>query len=731
MKSTKNTIAYANYKDFEVLYDTGNHTFNIRWRPMGMIMTSAGIQNINCHGERFDLNDFARVTWETVPYSNIDGDGVELHIHYEGIHILIQKELDLIFLLSRDTVYFNHTGRGDMDVYIGGFLQWGNCPETDTFAVNLNRSGADLRAALGPAASSVDNALFDRKTDSVLEILGCRKLQLRFDWEREEYAFTLNTEGNDISRGFRLKVYRDIYEKRFPIQYKPYNKDCTFSTPPAGWMTWYAVKFGACEEKVLENARWVADNLKKYGANCIWVDWEWYHQDMSGHHNEGVDVFHPDPERYPNGMAYVAKVIRKLGLIPALWIGATNDVNETKFMKENPGVVLCVKPSWCGSYFLDPTHPKVMNEYIPKVFNQLREWGYEALKWDCLPISIQYYDSLHEQFYNPEQSTEKAFLDIIRKARDTVGENYYMLSCSGHEFRDISMAMDIFDAMRIGGDIFEWDKFVSQCVARVMKYYVYHNVVCLNDPDNVVLRPEFNTYDQAVSRASFVGLLGLPLTYGDDLPALPEDRVELLRRITPPLDIHPADIRENSFDGKLVKIVLTINKRYEQWTVIGVFNLLNEPVQIEIGLRDDLHLDTGEGMEYLVFDYWNRKYLGSFHENLLVTLEAYACRVLAVRRLLPRPQVVSTTRHISQGALDILSIEWDDESNKLFGESSIVENEPYEMFIRMPEGYEIKQDDSNYISFEHRELDLFRVVFSGGDEKKINWQLGFTKMSFN
>ena len=102
-----------------------------------------------------------------------------------------------------------------------------------------------------------------------------------------------------------------------------------------------------------------------------------------------------------------------------------------------------------------------------------------------------------------------------------------------------------------------------------MKLYALHNVVFLNDPDNVILRPKFNTYDQAQSRLSFVSLLGLPITLGDNLPDLPEDRVELLRRGIPTLNTHPMDVRETVHDLRVVKTNLAINKPFEQWNVAG------------------------------------------------------------------------------------------------------------------------------------------------------------------
>ena len=40
--------------------------------------------------------------------------------------------------------------------------------------------------------------------------------------------------------------------------------------------------------------------MKKYGADPVWVDWEWYHKDLTGVRDDGCDCFNPDKEKYPN-----------------------------------------------------------------------------------------------------------------------------------------------------------------------------------------------------------------------------------------------------------------------------------------------------------------------------------------------------------------------------------------------------------------------------------------------
>ncbi len=715
--------AYANFKNYSVRYDLESNTFTCWYAPQKRVIEDAGVSKVLFGGESFTFADYDAPTFTA---SQRD-DATILAITY-GNGPAAQKDFGIHFLLNDKGISCTFAARGDLDVHVEGTLLWGEDMENETFAVNLNRRGQDLRCAHGPASSAVDNALFDRKTDSAIEITGCYTTRIQYDWEKRAYRFRLNTEGNDYIKGFRVRAYERVMADRFNIHYNPINRQTTFKAPPVGWMTWYSVQFDAGEDSVLENARWQAQHLKEFGANTIWVDWEWYHSDFSGIGKPDTDIFHPDIRRYPHGLKYIADEIKKLGFIPALWIGATNDPTENEFIREHPETVLVKVPQWCGQYFMDLTHPLYLEQFIPRVFGQLLDWGYEALKWDCLPTQIQLSDLYHDRFCDPSLSTEQAMLGAVKAARQVVGPNFYMLYCAGLSDRDFNVASAVFDAARIGGDIFKWDEFITNCVARVMKLYALHNIVFLNDPDNVILRPKFNTYAQALSRLSFVSLLGLPITLGDNLPELPEDRVDLLRRGIPTLDTHPMDLHSVAHDYKVVLTNLVINKPYEQWNVLDVFNLLETEVEATIDLRDDLHLPLEEG-PYLVYDYWNKQYIGEIERGFSTLLQPCASKVYAVRRKLGRPQVVSTSRHISQGAFDITSLAWDESRKTLSGVSKVVAHDPYEIILYVPDGFRVFLEGNDTLSTNVQNMgkNIWALRLAPEATGELAWSVAFLK----
>ncbi|OGV63334.1 MAG: hypothetical protein A3K19_21840 [Lentisphaerae bacterium RIFOXYB12_FULL_65_16] len=677
--------AYVNYQKASVEFDGTQRVFSCAWGDMGdflrqgcvAIRPAAGQTPVTCA-------EFGAVACKREDL--FKGRRLVVTLTEGPAHL---PELDLVFVALSHTIELSVQSRTECDVELTGDLHWGATPATSTFAVRLDRKAGDLRVGCGPAVSSIDNALFDRRTDAALEATGPLHVALGFEWQKHCHSFRADSKQRNLNHSLTLTVHENYFARKFFVPYRPVRGETQFKTPPIGWMTWYAVKFNASEKMVLDNARWQAAHLAPYGANCIWVDWEWYHSKLDTKVPELPDIntFCPDPRRYPNGMKHVSDEIRKLGLVPAIWIGPTNDPNRNAFLLEHPDCILAEQPAWCGRWWLDPSHPEVIKTFIPKVFRQLLDWGYEAFKWDIIPMSLWVADQHHAQFRNPAMTSDAAVRGLVQAARDVIGPARYMMSCSGHMFRDITLAIDLFDGGRIGGDIFNWEEYVKQAVERAFTYLCFNNILFYADMDNVVIRDEFNTLDQATSRVSFTAMTGTPVTLGDHLPALQPERVELLRRIMPVLDIHPMDLDEHAMDAGLAVLNLVVAKPFEQWNVIDVFNTTGDARHVRIDLATDLHLAAGSGESYLVYDFWQKRFLGTHNRALELDLAPFASTVLCIRRQMDRPQLLSTSRHISQGGHDLVSVHWDADRSVLTGTSQAVGGEPYTLTLHVPTGF--------------------------------------------
>ena len=712
---------YINYRAYAVRYNASTHTFALYHEVHGLIADDLSIvvhtHDLNNVYERVELKDFGWV--KGVREKHLESNCLAVFFH-DGPQSL--PSLTVRITLNADGITMSLDGNPDSAyVYVvEGRAEWGS----DTLAMIQHKNGRGLSAAYGPAASPSCNLLFDRARDRALVFNGTSSPHLRYDYKKNAYTFAIFLSGSD-SRSFQVHTEDNLYAQTYALHYKPMRRKSDFSAPPCGFMTWYAVMFDACEDTVLRNAEIQAEKLKPYVATAIWIDWEWYHT----HHfprETTCDTFHPEPQKYPHGMKYVADRIKELGLIPALWLSPTHEVRETAFIREHPQAVLVETPSWCGPYFFDPTHPDFLNNFLPAAFRQGLDWGFRAFKWDTLPKAIDYIDEYHDRLYDPRQTTEQALRHVVEVARETVGDEIYLLSCHGEADRDILMYADVFDAARIGADVFHWREFQAYCVDRMLRYYSLHNVVQYLDPDNLVLREEFNTRAQAVSRASFLGLIGVPITIGDDLTLLPEERVEILRRTLPALDIHPMEVKRPADpvqNREYTYVNLFIRTRWEEYQIVDVFNRTQRDVPVTL-TPEELDLEPEE--EYLIFDFWNARFWGHHRGPISLRLTPCESQVLAIRRAEPRPQLVSTSRHITQGACELQDLHWDPDTLTLSGVSRMIGGEDYSLYISIPKGFSPVEDPSGSNGiFTRLEAGLCCMTFHPSENVDAGWKLSF------
>ncbi len=676
---------YVSWCGYAATYDTEKRCFFLDLNDNKKAIKNVYVADIFAGEERIgDIWDYDKCNILPSYGKTPDGEGACIVVKYSSSNPKF-KSICIGFTLRNNGIDLKINAPKEYRVNITADVSWGDGGCENTYPMSSKRTGNTIRCAVGPASTVKDNMLFDRLTDTAVKFTGPENFNLSYDWVRKTYAFKLATGLSPKNKKMHISYEKDILADMYGIDYAVINKNSTFTKPPIGWMTWYAVKFNASEEKVLKNAKWMSENLKEYGANSVWVDWEWYHKDFSGSRDDGADSFNPDKEKYPHGLKYVADKIKEMGLTPALWIGFTVDTAINEYIKDNPDIILADKKSWCGRYFFDFSHPKYLNEFLPKAIANVKSWGYEAFKYDCLPSAMTIHDRYHDKMYDPSLTTKEAYRKMIEVTRKEMGKDTYMLSCSGGTNDSNPLwAGDMFDAARIGEDVFEWKEFMTYGVDRVLRFYPLNNNLMYLDCDNIVMREEFNNEYQAASRIYFVSMLGLPITFGDEFDALDNKRVDLIKSCIPVLDIHPMDSFVNKRDGDIVKINLAIEKEWGSYNVLNVFNSKDAKNSDTVDLKKDLCLENGE---YLVFDYTDDKFLGIKDSTFSLKLGAYASKILSIRKKQNIPQIISTSRHISQGAMEISDLIWTNDENTLTIKAEVIKDAPYKVTLFVPDEY--------------------------------------------
>ncbi|MBX6332530.1 MAG: NPCBM/NEW2 domain-containing protein, partial [Gemmatimonadaceae bacterium] len=220
--------------------------------------------------------------------------------------------------------------------------------------------------------------------------------------------------------------------------------------------------------------------------------------------------------------------------------------------------------------------------------------------------------------------------------------------------------------------------------AAVQRWNFLHNIAWYSDPDVLLVRPPMPD-GTARAWATLFGLTGQSLMSSDRLTDLPASRVELLRRVFPATDIRPLDLFRPANIRKPI-IDLKVHHLGRDYDVVGIFNDSPDSTATRLLSWRALGLDTTA--TYHVYDFWGGAYYGAWEHGVFVDVPPADVRVVTLVRATDRPVLVSTSRHITQGWVDLLALHSGGTSAHpaLSGRSRVIAGDPYTLTIGLPRG---------------------------------------------
>jgi hypothetical protein len=257
-----------------------------------------------------------------------------------------------------------------------------------------------------------------------------------------------------------------------------------------------------------------------------------------------------------------------------------------------------------------------------------------------------------------------------------------------------------------------------------MKYYFLHNIAWYCDPDTMLVRYPL-TLDMARAWATLQGLTGQALMSSDRLYDLPQERVEILKRVFPAPDIRPLDL----FPSDQFKRIWDLKIRHlgRDYDVVGCFNFdQNKADGIALRWKD---LGLAEESLVHVYDFWNKEYLGCWEKGMYVPLQPASCRVLTLLEAKDEPQLISTSRHITQGWIDLSELAYDEKLRVMKGKSSVIKNDPYELRFVFPRKGNLLRIKSAKVKGQTAEVRNFQgwaeVSFTPSSTTNVSWEVTF------
>ena len=541
-----------------------------------------------------------------------------------------------------------------------------------------------------------------------------------------------------------LECYASEFAHLHAVKLKP---------APVGFMTWYSERYGGAlnETAVIELSKYLADKFKDFGYGFVQIDDLW--QNGQKRNGPAKDFSKVNPKGpYKGGMKPVADQIRALGLTPGLWLLPFAIDHKDPVLADRVPLVARTadgspfETNWSGTA-LDLTRPET-RQYVQGFIRQtVRDWGFSYLKLDGLHIGMATRQTYPSRKYVEDEFGDAVFADKTRSnvqagrmglaaVREAAGPDTFILGCcTPQNERSLGMALGLVDAMRVGPDSgVKWSGVVEGVRSSSALYFL-NGRVWWNDPDAIYARTRI-PFNEVQCFAGWVTLTGMLNNQTDWAPDYPAERVDLLRRTMPChqlTSVRPVDLFEN--DPPRVW-VLNYDAGGVRRTTIGLFNWGDKDADISasaqrLGLRPDA--------TYAGFEFWSSRTIPPLKGRLGERLPPRTSRILAVREIANHPLLLGTSRHVTQGAVDVVEEAWNASQQTLSGAGRVVGGDPYELRVLATSGpsqathwqatkADLSADDraAGATAQLSQDADLVRVKILSPTSRTVRWRVSFS-----
>ena len=724
----------AGNNNLKVNFNKTNRTFDISRDDIGVILHD-GIIIYTVQGKTFSSND------KKISY--------DLSTSEKQITLKLDKNYAItIHIGDTGTLYCTFNGKAEGLVTFEAKTNFNS--DTAIPAILKNQKHTDnnvLTTTLGPAEIQNDqNNNFVQTKYMNWPVFGCQKIgpEKSIFLPENDLAITaaaarqtqwfynktwnLKTKAATGENLLILKIDDNYYRDSLGIKYySPLKKRGIWKTAPVVAMTWY----GASEEKkgeILQDKNWlypqidwVAENLLKYAENLVFqLDACYRFQD----------------DKY---MREISDYIRSKGLIPGIWF-TPYSVAPMEVYNQHPEWFLYgsdgkpftgfgIHPGWnwpkeegrkydwweMGPGIINVMNDQAVKQWFAKHWKKIsEEWNYDFFKIDGQPMAAQIY----------EKAVNGGGIDGYRKGLEIgrkISGDKFINACWGTE----TDAIGLVDGARTGPDTGTF----PHAMEYLIRWNYLNNIAWYCDPD-AAANLHKATIERVRLNAQARVLTGQQFLTDDIWTKISEPICKAWQQSFPMLNIKPANLYqiENYKDYDIFD--LRIAKPWKTWDVVGIFNYDENPCKKTLDLAklellsDKVH----------VFEYWSSTYLGLFDKNDKIERNLNACEgqtFSIVSDVADEPVLLSTSRHLTAGALDLVDIKWEKDNKKwtIKGQSEhLVANDSYEIFFAHKD-FKIINTESSIGPAEIKTEDNMTIVtFVPAKNTKVNWQITFEKL---
>jgi len=492
---------------------------------------------------------------------------------------------------------------------------------------------------------------------------------------------------------FGMEAWADAVAKVYDIHLPPQPVGyCTWND--GNWVNEYQTAFRASQASI---------HLKPFGFSTIQIDHGWHLGPPNWLENRNGP--------YPSGMRAMSDRIRSFGMVPGIWLCpfSSGGLKELQSDPTNPG--------WFAPG-LDLTNPGAIS-HVKDIFKRLsREYGYSYFKMDAFSVGLiddgldnagwesprafshqppneSYWKSgKWRKVYNPLMTPFEAHRAGLTAIREAAGKDSFLLGCGCAQSMSMyGASIGAVDGLRIGMDNSKtYPPNLEDALARIVdkngaqvahilhgpiagsRNYHLNRRVWYNDPDQVCDNVQLLSW---VALSDTLWMVGDVLDFGYSLGG--STAADHFQKTIPNhgKTNRPVDL----FESPLPRVwIVTDGEGDSRRDVVGLFNW--NPDGADATIEESFkRLDLPEGLTYAAYDFWGNRFVGLFDKKVGASVAPKDCLVLALRAWRGHPMVLSTSRHVTQGMIDVSDEHWDSDTRTLSATSKVVGGFPYEVRI--------------------------------------------------
>lgn len=306
----------------------------------------------------------------------------------------------------------------------------------------------------------------------------------------------------------------------------------------AGWCSWYFAFHDVCEDDVRRNLDALVAARDEIPIEIVQLD---------DGYQRAVGDWRDTNEKFPRGLAPLAREIREAGFVPGLWTAPFCVAPESDLFSKRAGWLLqasgrpfvsMLHPQWSGEgaiHALDASRPEVAL-HLESLFRELVEMGFLYHKLDFLFVQAHAAEA-----WDPQVGRAARLRRGLAAIRAGVGEEAFLLGCGC----PLGAAVGVVDGMRIGPDVApRWQADPAQVIPGIeatlpstrgalrstLTRAWMHRRLWQNDPDCLLVRSQSTGLSRSEREALATGIAatGGSCVFSDDLSQLVEADRELL-----------------------------------------------------------------------------------------------------------------------------------------------------------------------------------------------------------